>query len=128
MFPDHRKAHQERMRDEHARSHGHLKRWHEQNPGFLDDPETYLTAHGMMTDEQARDLEAAGLLDRAKFRAQAGRDVRASEIHDKHLEARAHGVKGVRSADRLIEHVHNKLDERRRQPRHDDGTFAPRNE
>ena len=73
MFPDHRNVHEERLRAEHASSHAHLKRYHEANPHVLSDPETYLTAHGKMTDEQAKDLEAAGLYDREGFRKSAGR-------------------------------------------------------
>src|SRR5258706_9885921 len=81
--------HHDRMRAEHARSYEHLRRYHEKNPHVLSDPETYLQAHGRMTDEQARDLEAAGLYDPEKFRQQAGRGPTASEIHDAHLSARA---------------------------------------
>jgi hypothetical protein len=119
MFPDHRKASADRLKDEHARSHAHLRRYHEANPHVLSDPETYLQAHGRMTDEQAKDLEAAGLLDREGFRRQAGRDPTASEIHQKHLEARAHGVKGVRQSHELIDHVARRLSP----PRDAEGRF-----
>ena|SRR5258708_7122457 len=112
----------ERLRAEHARSHTHLKRYHEQNPHVLSDPETYLTAHGLCTEAQIEDLERAGLLDRSKFRQQAGRDVRASEVHDAHLEARTRGVKGVRQAHELIDHVARRLPP----PRRADGTFKER--
>jgi hypothetical protein len=119
MFPDRRRAHQERMQAEHKRSHEHLRRYHEKNPGVLDDAETYLQAHGLSTDAQLEDLERAGLYDPEGFRKlSGGRGPTASEIHDKHLEARAHNIYGVRSADQLIDHVHSRL-----RPRRADGTF-----
>jgi len=51
----------QRLRDEHARSHGYLKQYHAKNPSVLSDPENYLQAFGMCTDEQLKDLRAAGV-------------------------------------------------------------------
>jgi len=106
----------QRLRDEHARSHGYLKQYHAKNPSVLSDPENYLQAFGMCTDEQLKDLRAAGVPLSA--------NPTATEIHQAHLEARAHAPHRVRSADKLIEHVHGELEKRRR-PRESDGTFAP---
>jgi hypothetical protein len=102
--------HHDRMRAEHARSHEHLRRFHAANPHVLSDPDTYMTAHGMMTEAQRDDLEHAGLYDPEGFRKlSGGRDPSASEIHDAHLSARARGVKGVRQAHELIDHVAHRL-------------------
>jgi hypothetical protein len=115
--------HQARLRDEHARSHEHLRRYHGQNPGVLSNADTYRTAHGMMTEAQRDDLEHAGLYDPDGFRKlSGGRDPSASEIHDKHLEARTHSVRGVRQVPELIDHVHGELKKRERR-RDDDGRF-----
>jgi hypothetical protein len=76
-------------------------------------------AHHLATDAQREDLERAGLLDRAKFRQRAGREPTAEEIQNKHLEARAHGGYGVRSADKLIDHVARRLTP----PRDENGRF-----
>jgi hypothetical protein len=120
MTTDHRER---LLQEEHRRSHEHLRRFHAKNPHILSDPDTFMTAHGMMTDEQSRDLEATGLYDPEGFRKQSGgRGPTASEIHDKHLEARAHRVKGVRQASELIEHVHRRLVP----PRNKDGQFTKR--
>jgi hypothetical protein len=105
--------HRERLRREHEQSHAHLRRYHEANPGVLSNPETYLTAHGMMTDEQARDLNAAGVPLSA--------NPTASEIQDAHLHMRAHAPHRVRSAERLIDHVHRQL--HGQPPRDEDGRF-----
>ena len=111
------------LREEHRRSYEHLARYHDANPGVLDNADTYMTAHGMMTEAQRDDLEHAGLYDPEHFRKlSGGRDPSASEIHDHHLLARSHGVKGVRSASELIDHVHGQL---HGQPRRADGTFKP---
>jgi hypothetical protein len=120
MYPDHRDEKAKRLAEEHARSHGHLKRFHADNPGVLSNPETYQRAHDLMTDAQADDLERAGLIDRELFRKQTGRDVRASEIHDAHLSVGAHAPHRVRGASELIDHVHRRLaSPRRGSERHD---------
>jgi hypothetical protein len=113
MFPDHRRAHQERMRDELDRSHGHLRRFHEKNPGILSDPDAYIEAHGRMTDAQLEDLKAAGVPLSA--------NPTATEIHDAHLHMRAHAPHRVRGADRLIGDVHRQL---HGQARRENGRFA----
>jgi hypothetical protein len=104
--------HHARIRDELDRSHGHLKRWHEQNPGVLSNPDTYLHAFGRITEEQAKDLKAAGVPLSAS--------PTASEIHDAHLHMRTHAPNRVRSAEQLIGHVARRLT-----PRDEDGRFAP---
>jgi hypothetical protein len=108
MSTDHRT---QRVRDEHRRSHGHLKRWHERNPGILSDPDAYLEAHGRMTDAQLEDLKAAGVPLSA--------NPTASEIHDAHLHMRAHAPHRVRSAEQLIGHVARRLTP----PRDENGRF-----
>jgi hypothetical protein len=113
VFPDHRTEQARRLSEEHARSHSHLKRWHEQNPGFLDDPDAYLEAHGRMTDAQLEDLKATG--------APLSANPTATEIHDAHLHMRAHAPHRVRSAEQLIGHVARRLTP----PRRAYGTFKP---
>ena len=65
-----------------------------------------------MTDAQLEDLKAAGV----PFSA----NPTATEIHDAHLHMRAHAPHRVRSADRLIDHVHSQL---HGQPRDENGRF-----
>jgi len=40
------------LREEHRRSHEHLARYHDANPGVLNDPDTFITAHGLCTEAQ----------------------------------------------------------------------------
>jgi hypothetical protein len=102
----------DRLAAEHRRSHEHLRRYREANPGALADDESYIEAHGKMTDAQLDDLKAAGVPLSA--------NPTASEIHDAHLHMRAHAPHRVRSADRLIDHVHRQL---HGQPRDENGRF-----
>ena len=124
--------HHDRLRDEHARSHDHLRRFHQENPGFLDDPAIRAMGHHLVTAAQASDLEKAGLYDPEGFRKlSSGRDPTPDEISQKHLEARTHGGYGVRRADQLIHHAAGEIEKRipgvrRRQPRNEDGTFRER--
>jgi hypothetical protein len=110
-----------RLQEEYDRSHDHLRRYHEKNPGALAHPEVQAMAHHLCTAEQLKDLEAAGLIDRDAFR-RAGREPTAQEIQDHHLLVRSHGGYGVRGADELIEHVHRRLVP----PRNKDGQFTKR--
>ena len=103
--------HRDRINDEHAKSHAHLKRFYETNPDFSNS-DVHALGHDLMTAEQLRDLEASGAYDGDYFRKQAGRDPTPDEIHNKHLEARARGVRGVRSADKLIDHVAGQVEQR----------------
>jgi hypothetical protein len=111
--------HRARLRNEHALSHAHLRKFDADNPGFLDHPIVREVGHHLVTNAQREDLERSGLYD--AFRKQAGRDPTDSELQDLHLHARAHGHP-VRPAHQLIHDVASDIERRvpslRRRQRH----------
>jgi hypothetical protein len=87
---------------EHRASHGHLRAFHRDNPGF-EEPVVEAMAHAICSTAQALDLITAGLFDPETFRERHGRSITPAEVHDMHLRARSHGGHpGIRSAPELI--------------------------
>jgi hypothetical protein len=97
--------------EEHARSHEHLRKFHEANPAFKH-PDVHALGHHLMTAAQREDLERAGLINHDIFREVAGRDLEDDDVHNLHLRARADGHRGVRGHKELVEHCAQEIERR----------------
>src|SRR5258708_20071044 len=100
-------AHQERqgrLRAEHARSMASLAKFNELNDAF-EDPLVQAAGKAAMASEQYADLVNAGHLNVEKFREATGRNPTDQDIFQLHLEARAAGVRGLRSTEKLLDDV-----------------------
>jgi hypothetical protein len=107
-------AHQERqgrLRAEHTRSMESLRKFNELNDAF-EDPLVQAAGKAAMASEQYADLVNAGHLNVEKFREATGRDPTDHDIFQLHLEARANGVRGLRSTEKLLDDVAGTIEEK----------------
>jgi hypothetical protein len=107
-------AHQERqgrLRAEHARSMDSLRKFSELNDAF-EDPLVQAAGRAAMVNEQYNDLTRAGFLNVEKFRETTGRNPTDADIFNLHLEARANGVRGLRSTEKLLDDVAATIEEK----------------
>jgi hypothetical protein len=100
-----------RVRSEHARSMESLRKFNDLNDAFRD-PLIQAAGSAAMASEQYSDLVNAGFLNVEKFRETTGRNPSDHDIFQLHLEARANGVKGLRSTDKLLDDVATTIEEK----------------
>lgn len=90
-----------RLRAEQTRSQAALQRFRDDNPEFVASEAAVAAGERFCYSEQIKDLEKVGLFDRAKFRAEHGRDATFGEIGDFHLLARSNNF-DVRPVDEIL--------------------------
>src|SRR5258706_13104241 len=100
-----------RIRGEHARSMESLRRFNELNDAF-EDPLVQAAGKAAMASEQYADLVNAGHLNVEKFKEQTGRAPTDHDVFQLHLEARANGVRGLRSTEKLLDDVAGTIEEK----------------
>lgn len=76
------------------------------------DPLVMAAGKAAMVDEQYHDLVNAGFLDVQQFREKTGRNPTENDIFNLHLQARAQGVRGVRSDDELLDATAGRIEDR----------------
>jgi hypothetical protein len=104
------RANQARLNAAQARSRAELQQFQEENPEFVANEAAVAAGERLCYLEQVKDLQKAGLYDRAKFREQNGRDPTHGEIGNHHLFARANGL-DVRSVKDLLDSSAGQVEE-----------------